>query len=1166
MKFKVLTIHNLASIEDAKIDFCSEPLKDSDIFLISGRTGSGKTTILDAICLALYGTTPRMEYTFMEGESQEEDQDLKISDVRQLLRKGSAECLVRLLFTGNDGVEYEASWGVSRARGKIRGRLQKKMRTLLNLKTGELLNKDKEIAAVVNGAVGLDFHQFCRTTMLAQGEFTRFLNSKDNEKADILEKITGVDIYSRIGSKIYSIAGEKERCWMDASLAVKGVEILSDEERRCVEKEIESTMLELHEVEKLQILIREEIIFQEQWERLLKSLEETKERLRQAQLQNDSENHREILKTLADVRLTAPARRSLVSKRETELVLKGLEEELVALNDRFKNGLRDLERLKRSIFCDEETLKRADESLVSYQPKSNVLKDPVRVTELLSVIINSKREYSGCESDIRDIDKKINEEILPQMEVCIKEEKGISAEIADQELKGREIRSELDKIDMHRERSLRDEYDKIRERINYIVKRGEDYVKECGKREILRSQISENEEKLKAFRGLRGKIEAELAFADVVLKERQNVLERTKDGVDRWAKAIRSRLKEGDACPVCGNIVGALPQEDELMVLFRSAEEDFREAEKEYKAKEKSFSECEADIKSLLVLTENLKKQDNLDRSVEVMHRELTGELDALNNIFSDYVDDTKVYGLPITEIPNTSEVMEQLLTPLQCHINNALKKIDERIILGDELNGKIVKLNGYLSEVRANGEKIREKRIGLEMERSRLEGEKSRLGGRKEDVNTQLKGSLKSLSDMINFGDWCANPTENAEDFLKEYKEESKNYQDLLTLHTELTRKLEGENKRVERIMPLVGELSAWLNEDLDAGVTDDLTPVDGGEVESSIGRLAVECKMIMANIKDSQEKILLWEENIKSFLDANSRITRERLEWLNELSAEDVEEMENKCKMVEKNLAEAKGSMAQLESQEEELKKHNRASEIEQLRSIDENEEGIESEVIYLQKKEKETIDKMKYLTERVGVFRQKLAEDDRDRKQLGELKSVRDRREEEFREWERLRLLIGDRTGQRFRRIAQSYVLGSLIDAANRYLEMLSDRYMLKVRPGTFVIMLTDAWQGYSERPASTISGGESFLVSLALALALSDIGSTLAVDILFIDEGFGSLSGEPLERAVNTLRTLHRKSGRKVGIISHIEELKERIPVQIRVERQGNHGSAILKVTR
>ncbi|MBS7374430.1 MAG: exonuclease SbcC, partial [Muribaculaceae bacterium] len=108
------------------------------------------------------------------------------------------------------------------------------------------------------------------------------------------------------------------------------------------------------------------------------------------------------------------------------------------------------------------------------------------------------------------------------------------------------------------------------------------------------------------------------------------------------------------------------------------------------------------------------------------------------------------------------------------------------------------------------------------------------------------------------------------------------------------------------------------------------------------------------------------------------------------------------------------------------------------------------------------------------------------------------------------------------------------------------------------------IEDAYQGYVSRSAATISGGESFLVSLSLALALSDLGENLKVDTLFIDEGFGTLSGEPLQKSIATLRTLHSKSGRHVGIISHIEELQDRIPVQIKVHQEGHNSSSTVTV--
>ena len=201
---------------------------------------------------------------------------------------------------------------------------------------------------------------------------------------------------------------------------------------------------------------------------------------------------------------------------------------------------------------------------------------------------------------------------------------------------------------------------------------------------------------------------------------------------------------------------------------------------------------------------------------------------------------------------------------------------------------------------------------------------------------------------------------------------------------------------------------------------------------------------------------------------------------------------------------------------------------------------------------------------ISEKRGAINQELKTDKENRNLLGALIQETNDKKAVYDKWSRLNQLIGSAKGDLFRKIAQSYVLTSLIHSANSYMKTLTDRYTLKVSPGTFVISLEDAYQGFVSRAASTISGGESFLVSLSLALALSDIGQQWQVDTLFIDEGFGTLSGEPLQKAVETLRSLHSKAGRHVGIISHVEELQERIPVQIQLIQEGHNSSSKVNI--
>ena len=202
MRIRNLAIRNIASIETADLDFERGALGDASLFLICGETGSGKTTILDSITLALYGKTPRYA-----GKGEHHPQEIggyAYNDARQLVRRGAASASVTLSLIGNDGKPYEAEWAVSAiSRGANAGTLKDKTWRWKDCSAGGFSwTKVKECEAVAQKAVGLGFEQFCRTTMLAQGQFTKFLLGAEDEKAEILEKLTDTSRYSELGKAI----------------------------------------------------------------------------------------------------------------------------------------------------------------------------------------------------------------------------------------------------------------------------------------------------------------------------------------------------------------------------------------------------------------------------------------------------------------------------------------------------------------------------------------------------------------------------------------------------------------------------------------------------------------------------------------------------------------------------------------------------------------------------------------------------------------------------------------------------------------------------------------------------------------------------------------------------------------------------------------------------
>ena len=1128
MKLQKLTIHNIASIEDATINFDAEPLATSEVFLITGKTGAGKSTILDAICLALFADTPRLNSTKMEGRDGEDE--VSIKDPRQLLRRNTGEANVTLTFTGINEVRYKATWAVARSHKKANGRPNKSKTWLLqNLDTGATLEKDADIKPEMKKAIGLDFSQFCRTTLLAQGEFTRFLNSKDEEKAAILEKITGVDIYAKVGKKIYELTSAREHSWKEASLRVEGIQTLTDEE--IVSKQEEASTLEQDSIALK--ADRERANAKLQWlkteKALAKAEEEATATYRNALMTVESQEFKANEKTVDQWNGTIDIRNTLTATRNAEnsrtRLLKStsdLHSDLLAIVSGQAFAKHEREKTKTEIMTLTTSLEAVGDKASDYENAQGI-------AGYLRTVVNGRRSIAKCETSIGEENKALVENLRPAytkaMETVASLQKAFDAdEKALKTEEGKLMSLGLDELRKRRDmakdlkRSLSsaslclDALDTAKKRMSENAK-------------AIENMISE----LEAKTGKLNELVPQLHEARVKMELCKEMLDKQSDTVDKFAKTLRQRLKTGDTCPVCRQqIVGELPHEEELSALVAGLREAFTNAENEYKRLLDTKNKIEAETEAASKALQRAKEIHENDKSADDAAARLAEACSSCG-------------------INDHSEVTAAMLQSMGEATDNSLRELDSKIAEGEEKD-----------------KRFREQQKSHDLLSRQLMKAKEAAMAAKQAV-TDCEGKISTQKELAaNIKAENAQAEENAAALIRgEWQHDWRQYP--VEFATTLLSQAENYRKALSRKQMLDAE---YTTIDKEASLVDDVMeeimtqkPEWRGVASSAMVKLpdllkkANEVNKRLATLTDqlrqADETVCAGRQKLESFIALHPDISMERLQTLDSYA-------QTYIANINARIVEEKSS---LQSKEALMK--------EASRKMDEHrnakpEMGDDETAETLAATVEETDRCIGELSEKRGAIIQMLKSDEEKKQMLGKLINEAEERKRDYLKWSRLNQLVGDATGNKFRKIAQSYVLSSLIHSANTYMQTLTDRYTLKVAPGTFVIFIEDAYQGYVSRAASTISGGESFLVSLSLALALSDIGQRLAVDTLFIDEGFGTLSGEPLENAINTLRSLHNKSGRHVGIISHVEELQERIPVQIRVIQEGNNSSSRVEV--
>lgn len=1147
MKLKTLDIENIASFEKASVDFDNGPLGNADIFLINGETGSGKSTLLDAICLALYDNTPRMN-AGGRGDKENMPDNITYGNPMRLLRLNTNQGLVRLIFEA-DGDNWEALWTVRRIKERRRkkdeepGTKLKREWTLTNLRTRETMTQIREINTAVARLTGLDFGQFCRTTMLSQGEFAAFLKSDVDEKAALLQKITGLDKFEKAGKKIFAITSAKDRIRQAAKERrdALAAQALSAERRAELEAEDAELARRKSEAENLKKRLTEAALWETRRIEIARKLEKAINIRNDAEKQARSEKYADAVKGIKLFDASAKARSALSFLREAQKRLEAEQDRLISCRHNFRNLTYRLAALENELTETAGTRDAIDAAIEARRPVKSILDNAPMLAGKLNSVAGLRSAVAASECNLRTADEEIANVIRPRLQHAEAVEKECSSTLGNLRKKLEETSEKLAETklsDMRKEKDALSESSRKLDRLSAIVdavKRSDESLAACGR--VMDDIAARTATSQKAL--------AEAGKTLIAARAARDACKKSSDAAARAAgdaaEHLRANLRVGDRCPVCGSLIDhKLTAGEILRELADKARLEFERHQSEYETALRHQAEIESTIKALAVEKE---KTDN--------------ELGRLNEEKKRLSDDlsTKSGELGIAVDSHLGEAISHRIAT----VAGRLGELSSRIAAAETLEKNV-------GELRASADNIQRRldsaRKACEKERQNLSNaleRRSAISATIETNNVNIESTLDELSatldgSAVSSRDFRREPAEYAADITAAAKELTS----LIEQSTGLSKQLETLTGVIDRSRRLRDEISGKLGISADESAATIQVNGDSRNVEKDFYSLANAVTSAVASINSQNAELSRQKTLLDDFFAANPTIDRAEVEHLMALPESTVKDWRDTVDNIQRLLI---ASETELTAAKRESQEHAKTRPADLIDEAADNTDGngwhaadLHPLIAEAEKTEREAMEergRIKAVFDNAERHSAELIRADEELSAAGA----------DYSRWEQLCRYLGDAEGKKFRRVAQSHLLECLINGANSYLKRLNDRYELEVYPGTFTIMVTDSYQDYARRTANTISGGETFLVSLALALALSDIGEMRGCDTLFIDEGFGSLSGEPLDRAIDTLKSLHHQVGRRIGIISHIASLREKIATQIIVERPTGRAASL-----
>lgn len=1134
MKFLQLEILNLASLDKQGgevINFEEGALGESTIFSIVGPTGSGKSTLLDAICLALYNRAPR--YPRKKGDKNQsieifgaadasENNRLAPTDSRNILTRGKKEGYSKLTFLANNGSIYRAEWHVRFQRVRYENAKTALYKITRN---GEEITEEAADWNELPNIIGLDYDQFLRTVLIAQGSFANFLTAKENERYELLEKLIGCEeTYTNIATEIKKAKDQATDAYNQMAASVEAVKqnLLNDEELAQLKEEIDRLEKAEKELDSQLQAISKDL----QW------FEENDKQIKQITIcQSDMKQAADAIKAMQAQILhlqlhdeVQPAVNQLQEVERQTQSIHEQEENILKAEGNIKSQESAIDESEKTLASLKEAVSKAQEQLEKALPviaEARALKTKMEAAmpnlkEKKEALELAQKENLTAQKDVeenaRNIQKweaeteKTNlalkttkEEIAKQKQVL--HEATQAAEQAWEKERNKTAGQNIEELQSHKsaaEKKLQD----VQQAIKVVAHL-----------DTATTEKQKNEERIQILGKRNAEIDEALGKLSIEALEKESLTLRNAYTLmvsEKW-EIHRANLTEGKPCPLCGSTTHPYHTDN------RQFEEATTELSQLLKAKENLLKLQQKEEKDL---SGERKQNDGEVQTLQKQQEKLSGEI-------ATYEEDWKALIAQYPKIPKAEAELKSLLPIYE----NKAKDASSKLSLFNKIQKEIERLTQLKDKAVKDEAAYESKASTIQNKAQENTSTCATKLAEQKALTTNLISQQKSKEEAYGKALQAWNSAKKEmEEWQEKYKqilngeEPDAAEQRLTAAKDEATKAADTQNENINK---LKAELA---------------------NSKGSHQTMQSQNKTMKENLQEKEKELDLWIEEYNKqleeksieppFIDRNT--IREMLH-----SAEDWNAIRREKDEKEKAVASTTALYQSAEKAHQQHLEHQPAQTRDALLAIQQEyqEKSQRNELIAANARMQNHQEAVKLLGDKAEALNLVTQEKD---------------------DWTAITDAIGA-DGKTLRKIAQCYTLSFLIAHANQEIRKFNSRYELQQVKHSLGIRVIDHDRADDIRDTTSLSGGETFIVSLGLALGLSALSSrNISFENLFIDEGFGTLDPDTLATVIDSLAMLQSSQGKKVGVISHTDTMSERITTQIRIIKNGNSGSSHIEI--